>query len=284
MIANMRDMLAHAKQTKLLGEVVSWNCTKACVSHVDLVKALEIQELPTCLVPDLPVQSAFRRACKALGQKRLVRALEEDSESITFQFTLERREHAFFTYHTEATLSVAKDTGKVACEVQDLREIVQRELDAELAQRRGTDIGRVLIKLIEQNCGLFPIRPQGGCYFITQEHLGFLDKLESFALRLGCSMMRFPVPAGTREGDRSAKDAIASGLTTLVQEYLTSIEAFGADTREATFERAASQIQQARFKVEAYAGYLAGEQARLENLLDDAAKKLRTKVAVLMKV
>ena len=284
MITNIRDMLAHAKQTKLLGEVVSWNCNKACVSHADLVKAMESLSLPTSLLPDLPIQAVFRRACKALGQKRLVRALEEDSKNISFQFTLERREGGFFTYETEAKLTVAKDTGKVACELQDLREIVQRELDAELAQRRGTDIGRVLIKLIEQNCGLFPIRPQGGCYFITQEHLGFLDKLESFALRLGCSMMRFPVPAGTREGDRSARDAITSGLTTLVQEYLTSIEAFGADTREATFERAASQIQQARFKVEAYAGYLAGEQARLENLLDDAAKKLRTKVAVLMKV
>ena len=55
-------------------------------------------------------------------------------------------------------------------------------------------------------------------------------------------------------------------------------------TREATFERAASQIQQARFKVEAYAGYLAEEQARLDSLLDQAAEKLRAKVGSLMAV
>ena len=283
MIANMHDLLAHAKKSKLLGEVVSWNCSRACVSHTDLLNALESQDLPISLMPDLPVQAAFRRACKALGQKRLVRALEEDSESITFQFTLERREGAFFTYQTEARLVVAKDSGKVTCEIQDLQEAVQRELDSELSKRRGTEIGKVLVKLIEQNGGLFPIRPQGGCYFIAHEHSTFLNKLESFALRLGCSMMRFPVPAGTR-GDKSAKDAIANGLATLVNEYMTSIESFGLDTREATFEKAASQIQQARFKVEAYAGYLAEEQARLNSLLDQAAEKLRAKVGTLMSV
>ena len=284
MIANMRDMLAHAKQTELLGEVVSWNVSNVRVSHTDLLNALESLKLPTCILPELPVQSAFRRACKALGQKRLIRALEEDSESITFQFTLEKREAAFFSYEVEAKLSVAKHTGSVSCEVQDLQVAVQRELDAELAQRRGTDIGRVLVKLIEQNGGLFPIRPQGGCYFIAQEQQAFLNKLESFALRVGCTMMRFPVPAGTREGDRSAKEAIAQGLATLVSEYMASIENFGKDTREATFERAASQIQQARFKVEAYAGYLAEEQARLDSLLDQAAEKLRAKVGSLMAV
>ena len=284
MIANMRDMLAHVRQTKLLGEVVSWNVSNVRISHTDLLNALESLGLPTSLLPDLPIQAAFRRACKALGQKRLIRALEEDSESITFQFTLERREGALFSYEVEARLSVAKDTGKVACEVQDLRESVQKELDAELTQRRGTDIGRVLVKLIEQNGGLFPIRPQGGCYFIAQEHLPFLNKLESFALRVGCTMMRFPVPAGTREGDRSAREAIAQGLATLVNEYMATIEAFGTDTREATFERAASQIQQARFKVEAYSGYLAEEQARLNLLLDQATEKLRAKVGSLMAV
>ena len=284
MIANMRDMLAHVRQTKLLGEVVSWNVSNVRISHTDLLNALESLGLPTSLLPDLPIQAAFRRACKALGQKRLIRALEEDSESITFQFTLERREGALFSYEVEARLSVAKDTGKVACEVQDLRESVQKELDAELTQRRGTDIGRVLVKLIEQNGGLFPIRPQGGCYFIAQEHLPFLNKLESFALRVGCTMMRFPVPAGTREGDRSAREAIAQGLANLVNEYMATIEAFGTDTREATFERAASQIQQARFKVEAYSGYLAEEQARLNLLLDQATEKLRAKVGSLMAV
>jgi hypothetical protein len=281
MIANMRDMLAHAKQTKLLGEVVSWNCSKACVSHTDLVNALESLDLPISLLADLPVQAAFRRACRVLGQKRLVRALEEDSESITFQFTLERREGGYFTYQTEAKLTVAKGTGKVCCELQDLEEAVQRELDAELTRRRGSDIGKVLVKLIDQNGGLFPIRPQGGCYFIAQEHLPFLEKLESFAQRLGCTMARFPVPAGTREGDRSVKDTIAHGLATLVNEYMSTIDAFGADTREATFEKAASQIQQARFKVEAYSSYLEDERSRLDDLLVAASERLREKVSAI---
>ena len=284
MIANMRDMLAHAKQIKLLGEIVSWNCSKVCVSHAELVTVFESLDFPVFFLPDLPVCAAFRRACKVLGQKRLVKALEEDAETVTFQFTLERREEEVFTYQIEALLKVGKNTGKVSCELQDLREAVQKELDAELNRRRGSDIGKVLIRLIEQNGGLFPIRPQGGCYFVAQRHQDFVNKLESLLLRLGCKILRFPVPAGTREGDRSVKDAVANGLSNLVNEYLLMIDAFGADTREGTFEKAASQIQQARFKVEAYAGYLAGEQARLESLLDEASAKLKEKVASLMAV
>jgi len=284
MIATMRDMLAHAKQTELLGEVVSWNCSKACVSHKDLVKLLENLELPTCLMPDLPVQSAFRRACKSLGQKRLVKVLEENAETISFQFTLEKRDAEFFIYQTEAKLTVAKDTGRVTCGIEELKEAVQRELDLELSRRKGADIGRILVRLIDQNGGLFPIRPQGGCYFVAQRHQDFVNKLESLVLRLGCTILRFPVPSGTREGDRSVKDAIANGLSNLVNEYRLMIDAFGDDTREGTFEKAASQLQQARFKVETYASYLAGEQARLESLLDEASAKLKEKVASLMAV
>jgi hypothetical protein len=62
---------------------------------------------------------------------------------------------------------------------------------------------------------------------------------------------------------------------------MSTIDAFGADTREATFEKAASQIQQARFKVEAYSSYLEDERSRLDDLLVAASERLREKVSAI---
>jgi hypothetical protein len=91
-------------------------------------------------------------------------------------------------------------------------------------------------------------------------------------------MNRFPVPAGTPEGDRSVKDSVAAGLAALIAEHQQAVELFGEDTRESTLERAAERIKQTRFKIEAYAMYLAEEKGKLERDLASAATKLRAKV------
>ncbi len=50
-------------------------------------------------------------------------------------------------------------------------------------------------------------------------------------------------------------------------------------TRSDTLERAAERIRQARFKVEAYSAYLAGETDKLDDALSAATARLREKVA-----
>jgi hypothetical protein len=94
-------------------------------------------------------------------------------------------------------------------------------------------------------------------------------------------VLRFPVPEGTVQGDRSVKEAVAAGLSALVAEHAAAVEGFGADTRAETLERAAERIKKARFKVEAYAAYLADEKTRLDRDLAAAARALREKVAAL---
>lgn len=113
---------------------------------------------------------------------------------------------------------------------------------------------------------------------MSQEHTGFIDQAQAFLGRLNGRMQRFPVPAGTPEGDRSVKESVATGLAALITEHQQAIERFGEDTRESTLERAAEHIRQTRFKVEAYADYLAEEKARLEDQLTQATRQLRARV------
>jgi hypothetical protein len=136
----------------------------------------------------------------------------------------------------------------------------------------------MLQRLFERNADLFPIREKGGCYFVPQEHSAFLDKVGRFLAGLGGALRRFPVPAGTAQGDRSVKEAVAGGIASLIQEHRAAVAAFGSDTREATLARAAERIRLVRHKVSCYAAYLQGERERLEQNLAEAAKELREKV------
>ena len=105
-----------------------------------------------------------------------------------------------------------------------------------------------------------------------------MDRIDRFVRRLDGSLRRFPVPAGTPHGDRSVKEAVASGLGALIAEHEAAIEGFGGDTRADTLERAAERIRLTRHKLSAYAEYLGGERDRLERSLADAARGLRQKV------
>ena len=108
-----------------------------------------------------------------------------------------------------------------------------------------------------------------------------MDKIQALLGRLNGRVARFPVPAGTPHGDRSVKETVAAGIGALIAEHRAAIAAFGTDTREGTLTRAAERIKQVRFKVSAYAAYLAEERDRLERDLTTAAGELRAKVSAL---
>jgi len=114
-----------------------------------------------------------------------------------------------------------------------------------------------------------------------KEHSSFLDSLESFVTRVGGQLLRFPVPSGTKAGDQSVKQTIASALSALINEYSNSIDNFGSDTKPSTLEKAADHIRVARFKVESYSAYLEDERSKLDDLLVAASERLKEKVSAM---
>jgi hypothetical protein len=265
--------------TKLLGEIISWTCTGVAVRHGDLVDALAGSGLDEAVARELAPRHAFRRACKRLADQRIIRQVGEDAATVTFQFTAEQRRGDHFAYELETLLSLDKGTGRVSCDLPGLARLAQDELDRCLAARTGADVTRVIQRLFERRADLFPIREAGGVYFVPAEHVGFIDRVQAFVGRLNGRLARFPVPAGTPHGDRSVREAVAGGLAAVIAEHDAAIAGFGDDTRADTLERAAERIKQTRFKIEAYAAYLAEEKTRLERNLAAAARRLRERVA-----
>lgn len=268
---------AHAG-TRLLGEVISWACPGVSITHSALVAALDAAGLDAGVARELAPRHAFSRACKRLSDQRIIRPVSEDAATVKFQFTQESREGDRYEYRLETTLTLDKQTGAVTCELPGLATMAQEELDRCIAARTGSDITKVVQRLFERQADLFPIRPQGGVYFVPQRHAGFVDQIQDLLGRVGGRLLRFPVPAGTPEGDRSVTQAVADGLAAVVAEHRAAVAQFGTDTRDDTLARAAEKIRTTRFKLNAYSEYLAGERERLDRAVADAERELREKV------
>jgi hypothetical protein len=267
--------------TRLHGEILTWSCDGVAVRHADLVTALKDAELDEGVARELAPRHAFARACRKLARDRIIRQVAEDEKCITFQFTQECRTGDRFEYTLETLLVLDKSSGKVSCELPGLASLAQERLDEAIVARTGGDVTRIVQRLFERRADLFAIRPKGGCSFVPIAHAGFVDGVQRFLGRINGRLLHFPVPAGTSEGDRSVKEAVASGLAAMIEEHRSAVACFGEDTGADTLERAAERIRLTRHKVSAYAEYLAGERSRLEKELVLASSELRAKVEAL---
>ena len=264
--------------TRLLGEVISWTCPAISVKHLAVVEALRDSDLDESVARQLLPRHAFTRACKKLAHARIIRPVGEDETTLQFQFTKESRAGDRFEYELETMLKLHKETGKIGCDLPGLATLAQELLDQAIEARTGTDVTRLIQRLFERKADLFPVREKGGVYFCPIEHVDFVNRIQGFLGKVNGRLARFPVPEGTPEGDRSVKEAVSSGLAALITEHTVAIESFGEDTRAHTLARAAERIQVTRFKIEAYSAYLADQRSRLERDLEEAARKLRSKV------
>jgi hypothetical protein len=274
----VNGVFSFAPGMKLLGEIITWACSGISIRHLDLIHALRDRGLDESVARELAPRHAFSRACRRLSEARIIRQVAEDEKFITFQFTQESRRGDHFEYNLETMLRLEKASGRVTCDRSGLATLAQEELDRCIQARTGADLTRIIQKLFERHADLFPIRDQGGCYFVPQDQVGFVDQVEGFLGRLNGKMNRYPIPSGTPHGDRSVKESVATGIAALINDHLQAIERFDEDTRASTLERAAERIRQTRFKIETYACYLAEEKTRLERELSAASAKLRAKV------
>jgi hypothetical protein len=275
---------AVAADIKTLGEIIAWNVGGVRVTHSALVNALRDVGFDARLARELAPRHAWTRACKRLEENRIIRPVEEDRAQVKFQFTQERRVEDGFEYDRETVITLDKLTGRLECDKDDLKTTAQQLLDEHIELRFGGDVTRLVQRLFERKADLFPVREQGGCYFVPKAYMSFVDDAEKLVSKLGGTMRRFPIAEGTERGDRAVRDAVVDGIESLVADHLKAVDEFDADTRQSTVDRAVERIEATRFKVDAYAHLLTSQKDRLLKAVEEAKKKLAAKVASLRDV
>lgn len=269
---------------ELAGEVITWSSGSGAKTLADLVSALKAAGFDEKLAPELKPRYAFTRACNKLCEERIIRQLDQDVDSIRFQFTKESRANDEYQYTKETTLTLEKATGKITCDLPGLATEAQDALNQAMIDRTTADVTKIVQRIFDMQADLFPLREQGGAYFVPQQYIGIVEQVDNFLSPLGGGVRRLPVPKGTPHGDRTVRETIADGIGRMIAEHEQAVETFGKDTRESTLERAAEAVKLTRYKLEAYKEYLGEKQAELEESLAEAQATLKRRVEHLHKM
>jgi hypothetical protein len=262
---------------KMHGRIVCWEPGSG-VTYRALLRALSGNGFDEKAALEVKPKQAFERAKKVLDDSRVIALVEEDDEVAIFQFTKEKLESHELHYTREAFVKLNKRTGDVECPDKRLQDEAQREVDACVEKRTGADVTKVIQKLIDkESVDIFPIRPQGGAYFVPEHFSAFMGRLDALLRDIGGSLRTFPVPAGG-EGDRSVAEVVSEGMNLLVEEHQDAITQLKDSASVTITEGLSKKITQTRVKVEAYACYLQGEADRLKDLLSEAEDALKERV------
>ena len=269
---------------KMLGEIITWKIQGVAISHADLISGLMASDLDCDVAKELAPRNAFARACSKLNNERIIRKVAEDHSTISFQFTREALEDGKFSYHFESLLFLDKHSGNITSENLELEQLAKEEFGRCLESRSANDVTRLVQRLFERHADLFTIRDQGGVYFVPEVHQDFVVKVESFVRNIGGSLQRFPIPAGSPQGNRAVQEAVAHGLQAIIDEHLQAVQKFGEDTRPDTLRRAEEKVRATKLKIEGYSFYLDKKREDLEASLQQASELLRSRMSFLMEV
>ena len=267
---------------KMLGEIITWKIPRVAISHADLITGLMASDLDCDVARELAPRNAFARACSKLDNERIIRKVAEDHATITFQFTREALEDGKFNYHFESLLFLDKHSGNITSENLELEQLAKVEFGRCMESRTANDVTRLVQRLFERHADLFSVRDQGGIYFVPEIHQDFVVKVERFVRNIGGSLQRFPIPAGSPQGDLAVQEAVANGLQGIIDEHMEAVAKFGEDTRPDTLRRAEEKVRLTKLKIEGYSFYLDRKREDLEASLQQASELLRSRMSFLI--
>jgi len=268
-----------------LGCVVTWNAKSDSVHTFESVTAaLAAAGLDKDVCRELLPRHAWARAAKKMEDGRLIDKVNETDTVLVFQFTKQYIDSAAESvdFKKETLVRLDKGTGQVRCDNEAIREIAQAEVDRATVERTTNDITKIVQTLFDANAMMFPIRDQGGAYFVPLEHVEFVRKIKTFLGQLGGSVRQYNVDA-SQESRESTAQAVAEKFEGLIKEHKAAVDAFTLNTRADTIEACAQRIRDTRVELEAYGHYLASKSKGLFSQVAASEKELAKKIAGLDK-
>ena len=274
-VTSAKELRKQLKGMKTLGDIVTWNPrSESTHTFADVTTALAAAGLDVDVARELLPRNAFARSVNKMKGDKLIEECNQTEDTIVYQVTAKFLEQEAIRYQPETFIRLNKTTGKVTCKDLELEQRMQERLDEAMEHRTTNDITRIVQRLFESNADLFPIREQGGAYFVPACHTAFVTRVKGFLEALGGYVSQWPIAAGTDQGNKAVQASVASAMEGLIQEHNQAVEAFTLHTRPDTIQAAAEKIKETRVKIEAYASYLQDRSAGLLSEVEAANAKL----------
>lgn len=260
------------------GAIVSWVSPKS-LSIANLRAALTISGFDEKLAKDMAPRSAFARAAKQLDDDRIIRKVEEDDASITFQFTKEFLSQGELKYEREYQLDLNKETGKVTCENTEMESTAQKLVDHHIDNREAADITRLVQRMFEAEKGdLIPVRAQGGCYFVPPQHRELVSKTSSLLKTIGGKLNVWEISMRSAATQSAVEESTLEYMLSEVDEFNKSLDNVDQESKPAVVQRRLERVATLRAKLEGYAPLLRGLYSEINNAIQSSENLLRQKV------
>lgn len=247
----------------LLGEIISWESpTEVPIETLrDGLKAAGFKEE---LARDMLPRNAWLRAAKRMEEDRVIDKIEDAGGIMLFQFTKKYLADKQWDFRMETILTLEKATGKVSCTVWELEERAQRLIDEQMGKRSSADVTRIIQTICRKEADLFPIRRQGGVYFVPDRHSWVIGSLGTLLESIKGSLVRFPVPAGSETGRLNAAQIMQQELHTRIQDHMDLIAKYTEKVDDEVLCERSKAIVRLKGELESY-----------EVILDHFADELR---------
>lgn len=183
-------------------------------SYQDILNALVKNGFNPKLARSLCDRSAFIRAARRLAQSRLVRRVEEDTDTLRFQFTREFLDQNLgqLQYDCEAIVELDKSTSAVICKDKQLEALAVQEMARQVGIRKLPDVRRLINRIVAVAGDNYVFGL--GSRMTTGAKKDVLDKLESFVRDIGGTMDRLQV----RDDDPATAVTVATVVTESLME------------------------------------------------------------------
>lgn len=279
--ARAKELKAQLTGLRLHGDMVFYDLPLGTVhKHADVQAALTAADLDPAVSRELLPRYAFARASKKMATERIIDILRDADDKLTFQFTKKFMDSSGDEWHfaKEVNLELNKVTGRITCENKDLEKHAQALLDEALEARTTSDITKIVQRMFEQHADIMPARRAGGAYFVPLAYADFSTKIEVFLAKLGGTLDRWPIPAGTQYGDAKVQEVVAEAMKQRIEAHLANVKSFTINTRKDTIERVVEGINATKIQLLAYREYMADQAKELDKAMAEADQELVAQV------
>lgn len=275
--ARHQELMSQMAGAPKHGELITFRATGPH-SYAAVVQALQESGLDPAIAKTFLPENAFLRAAKKMSEDRTILEVDREGDELWFQFTKAFFKKREVTYRKECLVCLNRSTGEISCDDQKIKDLAQKVLNETLEERTTSDVTNIVKKLFKSQSELIPDPCQDGIYFVPNVNGEFTEKIRAFLGKLGGRISRWPILAGSAEGDRTVQESVTVYMQGIVDELTEKVKTFGDDTRSDVLARAAEAIKENRTKLEAYAMWL-GEKAqelgeRVGEINVDLAKRI----------
>lgn len=290
---------------EILGWLIFWNVREVEITRDKFAAALGVAGLDSDYAKEHNARSALVRALNSLKEQKIVRTVNEDSVSITFQFTAEVKvgqDHdARLSYHPEVIITVDKEhygmfkdfrtaitkvddpkTGLQSAGAEQIKDQLAAAFEREKNSYKSSDITRYIQNILQKQADIVSLRPQGSIYFVPAAYGPVIDSLKMMLAEIGGDSRFDAIPLpDVKDVRKTVGDSFAEEVASILGGLDKEVADMNSSSKEITEKWISYRkevIRKVKARIDMYSELLGDKAGELAGSFDAIEATLRPRI------